>query len=414
MAFSLRKIWNNIFKHNGKIVNGFSLNAPLWASSFGNDIYTSDIVLACIHAIAEECSKMVVKSVKVKSGLVVQNDDDLNTLFDTRPNVLMTMKDLLYWVAWRLETRYNAFIFPEKEVITYADGTTRERIVALYPIDSVGENIIYNEQENRYYLHFTMRGGGEYQVPYDLVLHLRKHFEANNLFFADTERKELLKTLQACSLVQDLIPKGIQASMQTKGVLTANSLADAKGLTAFKEQFEKTAQTGNSAIAVLDVSGQFTPINVNPQVIDSNTMTFLENKILKNFGVPASILFGNATENEWASFYQKNIEPFKIEFEQVATTILFTKDKLNFGNRIRCYDKLVQHYTIATRLNIVKELGARNYLSRAEQRELLGFEPDGGPEKVSLNFVDSDKANQYQGVDTSEDEGGNTNVGESN
>ena len=177
MAFNFNSVWNKIFGKNKK-VNGVSLNAPLWTSSFGNDVYTSDIVIACIHAIAEECSKMVVKSIKVKDGVVVQNEDDLNKLFDYRPNPLMTMKDLLYWITWRLETRYNAFIFPEKEIITYADGTQKERIIALYPIDSVGESIVYNEQENRYYLNFTMRSGGEYQVPYDIIMHLRKHFES--------------------------------------------------------------------------------------------------------------------------------------------------------------------------------------------------------------------------------------------
>lgn len=399
-------IWKNIFKKNKQIKAGISLNTPLWTSTFGNDVYTSDIVLACIHAIAEECSKMVVKSIKERQNSVINNEDDLNRLFDSKPNVLMTMKDLLYWIAWRLETRCNAYLYPEIEQIIYTDGTIKEKVISLFPIDSVNEVMNYNDKDGKYYITFSMRSGSQYEVPYESVVHLRKHFESNNMFFGNTSRVELLKSLQTSSLVQELIPRGLQTSMQTKGILHAKSLSDIEGLKRFKQEFEESARSGETSISVLDVAGEFVPVNINPQLIDPNILAYLENKVLKNFGVPLAILLGNATENEWSSFYQKNIEPFKIEFEQACTSILFSPEKRSFGNKIRCYDKLVQHYTIATRLSIVKELGARNYLSRSEQRELLGFEPDGGPEKVSLNFVDSDKANEYQGVGGGkEDEG---------
>ena len=35
-------------------------------------------------------------------------------------------------------------------------------------------------------------------------------------------------------------------------------------------------------------------------------------------------------------------------------------------------------------------------LSRAERRELLGYEPDGEPTRVSLNYIDVSIANEYQ------------------
>ena len=401
-------IWKKIFGKEKQIKTGFSINTALLTSTFGHDVYTSDIVIACIHSIAEEASKMIIRSINKRNNMVSENNDDLNTLFKGQPNVLMTMKDLLYWTAWKLEVDSNAYWFPEVEIVTYSDGTQKERVVAIYPIDSVHETMTYRESEGRYYIVFSMRNGSTYEAPYEYIIHLRKHYQSDNFFFGGTNRKELLKTLQTSSLVQDLIPRGIQASMQTKGILTAKSLSDVAGLTKFKEEFEKTSTAGTSSISVLDVAGQFTPINISPQIVDANLLNYLENKICKNFGVPVNILMGNATENEWSSFYQKNIEPFKIELEQACNVGLLSVAKRSFGNEIRCYDRLVQHYTIATRLSIVKELGARNYLSRSEQRELLGFEADGGPEKVSLNFVDSDKANKYQGVGGTEDEGKDT------
>ena len=35
-------------------------------------------------------------------------------------------------------------------------------------------------------------------------------------------------------------------------------------------------------------------------------------------------------------------------------------------------------------------------LSRSERRELLGYEPDGEPTRMSLNYIDTSIANEYQ------------------
>lgn len=406
---AIKDIWNKIFgsrKVSHTTTNRLLQFLPVSTSSFGEDVFKSNLVIACIHAIAEECSKMIIQSVRVTDSMVIKNNDSLNRLLKNRPNALMTTKDLLYWIADRLERKLNAYLFPEIKTTTYSNGKTEDTVVAIYPLDSVSENVTYNDSEQRYYIKFTMRNGEEYECPYEYVIHLRKHFVSTEMIFAKESRVDLLQHLKIADSIVKLMPESIKASMQTKGVLTANSLADAEGLKKFKRDFEQNRQDGNSTIAVLDVSGTFTPVNISPQTIDAATLSYLQNTVLQAFGVPLSIIIGNATEADWASFYQKNIEPFKMELEQAMTSVLFSQKQRDFGNEIRCYDRLVQHYTIATRLSIVKELGARNYLSRSEQRELLGFEPDGGPEKVSLNFVDSDKANQYQGVDNKEENNG--------
>lgn len=372
------------------------INSPLWESTFGRSIYKSDLVLACVHAIAEECSKIVVRSVVVKDDTVTSQNDDVSRLFRRRPNPLMSTKDLLYWTAYRLEVCQNAYLFPEMEVVRYADGHETRRVTAVYPIDSLSEAMAFDDQRGEYMITFYMKTGEVYTIPYDQVVHLRKHFGSESMFFGKADRDDLLKTIQTSDLVTELTPKSIQASMSTKGVLTAKALSDVAGLKEFKKSFEETMRSGDTAISVLDVAGSFTPINISPQIVDKDLLEYLDNKILKVFGVPMSVLFGNASENDWSSLYQKNIEPFKIELEQALTACLFTQREQDIGHEIRCYDKLAQHYTIQTRLSIIKELGSRNYLSRSEQRELAGYEPDGGPEKVSLNFVDQSKANQYQ------------------
>ena len=343
---------------------------------------------------------MTLKSVRItdsENGIIYKpNTDDLNRLFSRRPNPLMTMKDLLYWSVYRLETKLNFYWYPEREIEVYLDGRQNIRTVAIYPINSMYESMVFNENDNKHYIIFHMESGSEYKFPYDEIIHVRKHFGTSDYFFGNKNRTELLETLGVMKEIKTLVPRAIKASMQIKGILTAKSAADVDHLKEFKNEFESTLNSSDKALGVMDVAGDFKPVQIDPKVLDKDTMSYMDYQILNEFGVDLSIIQGNADETKWASFYQKCIEPIQDALEQAATSTLFTINEFNHGNRIKIYDRKVQHLSMTTRLNLIKELGPRGYLSRSEQRELAGYEPDGGIEQVSLNFVDKDKQNEYQ------------------
>lgn len=396
----IQSFWDKLFGSK-KVIrdSGWNWKNYFESGGFGHDISKSSLVHASIHAIAEEASKMIIKSVikrQTENGTVYQtNNDDLNRLFSRRPNPLQTLKDLLYWSAYRLETKSNFYWYPEKIYTTYANGDVVTKIISIFPINSVSEAMYFDSNENRYYMKFQMETGSEYVIPYNDLIHIRKHY-GKDFYVGSRNRTELLKTLNVIQEVNELIPKAVKASIQIKGILTAKSNADLVGLKKFKEEFESSLKSSDTSLGVLDVAGDFKPVQIDPKVIDKDTLNYLDNVILNEFGVDISIIRGNATENTWSSLYQKHIEPLKIALEQAMQSVLFTENEFNHGNRIKIYDKLVNYYTISTRLSIVKELGPRGYLTRAEQRELIGYEPDGGPEQVSLNYTQTDDQKEYQ------------------
>jgi len=371
--------------------------------SFGNylssspaiNVYEASVVRACIHTIAEEASKMILKSVKVKDGMVTTNKDQINTLFMGKPNSLMILKDMLYWTAYRLEIKSNAYWYPEYRIYKFANGDELIKLEAIYPINSESEDMIFDEKTQKYYLVFRIINGGTYNVPYDEVIHFRKHY-GDNYYFGNESRADLLKKLKIYDQVTTLMPRALESSMQLKGILSAKSQMGESGLQKFKEEFEANLKKGNGAFGVLGVDGKFDPLNTNSQIVDEKILDHLDKTALMNFGVSMKILTGDATENEWQSLYQKNIEPFKIAIEQAATHVLFNDRERQFGNQIKVYDKLVNHLSMKTKLEIIKLMGPNNYISRAEQRELIGYEADGGPDKVSLNYVSQDQADKYQ------------------
>lgn len=365
------------------------------ASSPAINVYEASVVRACIHTIAEEASKMIIKSVKVKDGLVVTNKDEINELLMGKPNELMTLKDMLYWTAYRLELKSNAYWYPEYRMYTLSNGDQVIKLNSIYPINTESEEMIFDDKTGKYILVFTIINGGTYNIPYDEIIHFRKHY-GDNYYFGNESRVDLLKKLKIYDQVTTLMPRALEASMQLKGILSAKSQMSETSLQKFKEEFEASLKNGEGGFGVLGADGKFDALTTQSQIVDEKILDHLDKVALMNFGVSMKILTGDATENEWQSLYQKNIEPFKIAIEQAATHVLFNQRERQFGNQIKVYDKLVNHLSMKTKLEIIRLMGPSNYISRAEQRELIGYEADGGPDKVSLNYVSQDQADKYQ------------------
>jgi len=372
------------------------------ASSPALNVYEASVVRACIHTIAEEASKMILKSVKVKKGLVETSQDEINELLMGKPNDLMILKDMLYWTAYKLEVKSNAYWYPEYSVYKFGNGEETIKLTAIYPINSESEDMVFDEKTKKYHLVFRIVNGGTYSVPYEEVIHFRKHF-GDNYYFGNESRVDLLKKLKIYDQVTTLMPRSIESSMQLKGILSAKSQMGESALEKFKTDFETNLKKGAGAFGVLGVDGKFDPLNTSSQIVDEKILEHLEKTALMNFGVSMKILTGDATENEWQTLYQKNIEPLKISIEQASTHVLFSPKERKAGKQIKVYDKLVNHLSMKTKLEIIKLMGPNNYISRSEQRDLIGYEPDGGEDRVSLNYVNQNLADKYQ-VDTESNE----------
>ena len=96
------KIFNWRKKPNTFYSGFFEPSVPLF-TSFGRDIFASDIIKTAIHRIAEAISKCTLKSVVVTKDphTVKVAEDDLNILFCGKVNQYMTMRDFLYKVAFK-------------------------------------------------------------------------------------------------------------------------------------------------------------------------------------------------------------------------------------------------------------------------------------------------------------------------
>ena len=103
------------------------------------------------------------------------------------------------------------------------------------------------------------------------------------------------------------------------------------------EKLEEKIRNSKSGFLPLDVKGEYIPMQNKIQLVDDKTLKFIDEKILRNYGVPLPILTGDYTKKQYEAFYQKTLEPLIISISQAFTKTLFTDREKGFGNQIKFY-----------------------------------------------------------------------------
>lgn len=390
--------WDSPHTYN-RVVNA---NSVLF-SSFGKDITASDIVKTAIHRVCEEVSKCSIKSVTETHSphRVTIANDDINKIFASRVNPLCGLKDFLYKVAYILLVNRNVFIYWAYDEVPI-DGTDKVRRITrgFYPIEKATVKLYYVDGEMRAELRGTSGGNVILDLPYSDLIHIRLGYGANPYLGGDAngrgDWREMLKTLQTLNVIQESVPKSLEASLSLHGVLSLKTLAEADKREISRDEFEKHLFNSELGIVATDYESTFQPINIATQDIPQTVLTYLRENLLSPFGVSVPIYLGKYTDDDFTAFYQTAVEPLLLSVTEAMRITLFTPLQLAHGRTIKFYDKVVQSLSFARRQEIAKMTQEDALLSRSERRELLGYDPDDEPTRVSLNYIDTSIANQYQ------------------
>lgn len=372
-------------------------------SSFGENVYASDIVQSCIRCIVVEISKLTPKHIRFdyENNMQTTVNSEINRLFRIAPNPLMTTKDFLEKIIWLRELTYNVFIYP-----TFFMVGNRKIYTGLYPLNPKMVEFLQDGSETLY-IRLTFGNGQNYTLPYNDLIHIRKDYSLNDILGGDENGQphnmSLLKILKTEHTVIEGIENGIKASLNIRGILKSQSLLNEEKLKEEKEKFLQQINNNSSGILSLDIKSDYTNLPINPKFIDKETLEFLESKILNHFGVSLPILSGNFTEEQYQAFYEKTLEAVIISLGQAFSKALFTDRELQFGNEIIFYPQRLMFTNTKNKIAVADVLGSRGALTDNQLLELFGYPPyEGGDKrKQSLNYIESEIAKQYQ-LDTKE------------
>lgn len=396
--------FDKLFKRAPKIqkfaptLNGF---VPIY-SQFGTDIYASDVVQQALKCIVDEMKKLKPTHVRMNGSDPVPVRGDLQDVLDN-PNPLMTTSEFLEKTMWLLLLNYNAFIIPTYYV--WRDdktGATRRRYESLYPINPTQVDFI-EDAANRLFVKFTFWNGYETTIAYDDVIHIRVNYSVNQYMGGDEmgqpNHRALLKTLGLNEDLLNGVAKAMKASYAVNGVVKYNTLLDDGKTEAALHELEQKLANSESGFLPLDLKSDFTPLPHTSAIVDENTLKFIDEKILRNFGVPLCILTGDYSKEQYEAFYQKTLEPFIISISQAFTKKLFSDRERSFGNKIELYPKELIFMTISQTLEMISMLSPTGALYENEKRVALGLPPLPeleGKRYMSLNWINAENADAYQ------------------
>lgn len=371
-------------------------------TQFGTNIYASDVVQQALKCIVDEIKKLNPTHVRYKGSDPVPVKGDLQDVLEN-PNPLMTTSEFLEKIGWLLLMNYNVFIIPVYR--TWTDEKTKEErryYEALYPINPTQVDFI-EDAGGRLFVTFMFWNGYTTTIPYDDVIHVRYNYSINQYMggneLGQPDHQALLKTLQLNEQLLQGVAKAMNASYAVNGVVKYNTYLDDGKVEAQLKELEQKLANSQSGFLPLDLKADFTPLERKSQIVNEQTLKFIDEKILRNFGVPLSILTGDFTKEQYEAFYQKTLEPLVVAISQAFTKKVFTSREKAFGNRVELYPKELIFMTVTQTLEMINILSPTGGLFENEKRVALGLKPLPeleGKRYMSLNWIDANDASQYQ------------------
>lgn len=397
--------WIDKFKRKPKqnmtyadMLNGFT---PIF-SQFGQNIYASDVVQQAIMCIVSELKKLVPTHVRTgDAGDVVPITGNVQNVLNN-PNELMTTSEFIEKVVWSLFFNYNSFIIPTFTSWIDEKGNEQRNYRGLYPVQPT--NVEFQQDSaGTLYVKMTFANNYETTLLYSDVIHIRYKYSVGDYMGGNEcgqpDNTALIQTLQLNKDLLTGVSGAVKSSFAINGVVKFNTMLDDGKTTKALAELEEKLRNNESGFLPLDLKSEFTPITHEVKLVDADTLKFIDEKILRHFGVPLCILTGDYTKEQYEAFYQKTLEPIVKSMGEVFTRTLFTQRARSYGNKIMFYPKDLIFMSVSQTLEMVRLLGDSGALYENEKRVAFGLRPLpelAGVRMQSLNYVNVDIAKNYQ------------------
>jgi HK97 family phage portal protein len=371
-------------------------------SQFGQDIYASDVVQQAVSCIAQEMKKLRPAHIRDDgTGVYAVKKGDIAKILN-KPNQFQTTADFLESITTLLFLNYNVFIIPTYYE-WYDDNSQYHKVYdGLYPIVPTQVDFI-EDAAGQMYTKFTFENGKSYLINYRDVIHWKFRNSSNLLMGGDKSGRPnhnaLLQTLALNHELLQGVSKAMKATYAVNAVVKIPTvMGKEKSENAIKELNEKL-KNSESGLAAIDMKAEYIPIKKEVKLVDKDTLEFIDQKILRTFGVPLPILTGDYTKAQYEAFYQKTIEPLIISLSQVLTDKLLSDGERSHGNMIKLYPKELIFMSMSETLEMIRLVGDSGGLYENEKRTALGLMPLeelNGVRMQSLNYANVEIAGKYQ------------------
>lgn len=395
---NIRSMISNIFgniKPKYKTINTFKLlnNSDSSFYSWNGRLYDNNVIRSAIGTNGINAAKLNPKHIRIfENEIKNEPNKNLKRILKT-PNKYMTMFDFLQKMMIQREINNNAFAYIDRDPnIPGMDG-----IMGIYPLEFSSLDLLEDENSNLF-IRFRFRNGDSKIASYEDIIHIRKHFSEHD-FYGESNEKALRPQLEVTNATSQGITNAIKNTAFIRGILEFKNVLNPadrdKQIEDFSERYLNITKN-NKGLAYTDPRYQFHETKAEPFVPNKAQMDYTKQEIYEYFNTNEKIIKGNFTDEEWIAYFETTIEPFALQMSQEMTRKIFTRTERNYGNEIICEANRLANASNATKITICEKLG--HLFTINEQREIWNRGPvEGGDRRLqSLNYVNADKADEYQ------------------
>lgn len=336
-----------------KMLNGYT---PRW-STWGGEIYESELVRAAIDARARHISKLAI-AVQGTAKPALQNKLRLG------PNEWQTWGQFLARLSTILDVQTTAIVAP---VINSAG-----EITGVYPVlPDRAELVDYNGTP---WMRMRFGNGSVAAVEYDRVGILTK-FQYRNDFFGEGN-KALHPTMELIHVQDKGIAEGVKAAASFRFMAKMGNWTDPEDLVKERERFTRNnLESGSGLLLWPNDYTDIKQIESKPFVVDAEQMNLIRSNVFDYFGVNEDVLQNKTIGDAWAAFYEGAIEPFAIQLSDVLTRMLFTQRERELGSGVMATANRLQYMSNSDKLAVSAQMADRGLMSRNEIRQIWNLPP---------------------------------------
>lgn len=327
-------------------------------TSWGGQIYESELVRSAINARATHISKLSVN---------IQGDAKprLQTRLRTGPNDWQTWGQFLYRLSTILDVQNTAFIVPVLD--------DRGEPYGIYPVLPTMCEI--RDYQGEPWLRYQFLAG-QYAAVEMRYCGIMTKFQYSDDFFGN-DNYALTPTMELINIQNQGISEGVKSAATFRFMARVNNFSKSEDLAKERQRFTRENLQGSDGGMLLFPStySDIQQIKSSPFVVDAEQMDSIRKNVFDYFGVNEDVLQNKSYGDAWSAFYEGAIEPFAIQFSDVVTKMLFSERERVSGSFLMATANRLQYMSNTEKLNVSAQMADRGIMNRDEIREIWNLPP---------------------------------------
>lgn len=344
---------NNARVESFRMLNGYT---PVFTSWNGR-LYESELVRAAIDARARHISKMDIKFIGTAKP-------SMKAKLEQAPNDWQTWSQFFYRLSTILDVTNTALIVPVFD--RFGDTT------GIYPVlPEKAEMVQYAGQP---WVRFRFANGTTASLEYDKIGIMTKYQYKNDIF--GESNRALDPTMKLLHIQNQGIEEGVKSAASYRFMATMSNFTNEEDLALERGRFTReNLEAGGGLLLFPNTYKDIKQIDSKPFVVDAEQMKLIQTNVFNYFGVNEEVLQNKAYGDSWAAFYEGAIEPFAVQFSEVATGMLYTEREKSLGAKIMATSDKLQYMSNADKLAVSAEMADRGLMTRNEIRAIWNMPP---------------------------------------